>query len=87
MPNIVTIMQVEAAINRARVAHPAVDHTLSPQVCVLAELYASHLRATTLDVDQLPECQRAELLRWLEPAPACAYRPGQDGFDACEACQ
>lgn len=96
---VITIVQLESAINRARDQHPPINCVLHWSVKVLAEIYGQMIgqKTSTLELDELPKSMRDEVLRWLVPVDveplaaetlqACFYRPGDPGFDSCEACQ
>ncbi|MFT3800654.1 MAG: DUF3717 domain-containing protein [Burkholderiaceae bacterium] len=65
----IRIAQLEAAINRARVAQPAVgaESALSADVAVLAGIYGRmiHRRLDHLPVDDLDENERQVAERWM----------------------
>jgi hypothetical protein len=98
---VITIVQLELAINRARELHPPIDYVLHPSVSALAEVYGRMIyeRTSLADLDTMPAAIRAEIMQWLGPAAAgsgpaeaessqaCYYRPGDPGCEACEACQ
>lgn len=96
---VITIVQLESAINRARDQHPSINCVLHRSVKVLAEIYGQMIgqKSSTLELDELPRSIRDEVLRWLVPEDveplaaetlqACFYRPGDPDFDSCEACQ
>jgi hypothetical protein len=98
MACLVTIVQLEAAINRAMQQHPALDYVLSPEVDALAEIYGRMIyqKKALADLDQVPALISAAVIRWLAPSevvalelvqPACFYRPGDPRFESCEVCQ
>jgi len=98
---VITIVQLESALNRAQELHPSIDHALHSSVMAMAEVYGRMIyeKMTMADLDTTPTPIRDEVMRWLapavvEPEPAeverpqvCYYRPGDPGFEACEACQ
>ncbi|MBZ2206549.1 DUF3717 domain-containing protein [Massilia soli] len=95
---VITIVQLESAINRARDQHPPIDCVLHWSVKMLAEVYSQMIyqKASTLELDNLPNSIRDEVFLWIpgdvEPfvagtSQACSYRTGDPGFDSCEACQ
>ncbi|MFT4103830.1 MAG: DUF3717 domain-containing protein [Burkholderiaceae bacterium] len=65
----IRIAQLEAAINRARAAQPAVgaESALSADVAVLAGIYGRmiHHRLDQLSIDELDEPERRVAERWL----------------------
>ena len=94
MSRMITITKLEAAINRLREMEPPVDYVLSPDLRVMADMYAKMIysRAKAIDVEQQPDAIRQVVIKWLSPgievtdASACAYRAGDPGSD-CETCQ
>lgn len=96
---VITIVQLEHAINRARDRHPPIDGVLHASVRTLAEIYGRmiYAKAAIVELDGMPASIRDEVFRWLPPADAepaevepiraCFYRPGDPGFEECEACQ
>lgn len=92
MPRIVTITQLETAINRHREIAPPANYVLSPGLRAMAEIYGRMIfaHAELIDLEQQPDALRQVVLKWLSPgaeAPnVCTYRTGDPGAD-CEACQ
>lgn len=92
MPRIVTITQLETAINRLREIAPPVNYVLSPDLRVMAEIYGRMIfaHAELIDVEQQLDAFRQVVLKWLPPkaeAPnVCTYRTGDPEAD-CEASQ
>lgn len=95
----IDIEQLELAINRLKKAQPVADYILPPDLRLMAEVYGAMIysRQTHIDVEAQPADKRRVLLQWI-PAPSgkeesnpagavCAMRPGDPGFDGCEACQ
>lgn len=68
----IPIAQVEAAINRARAAHPAcgAESALSLEVSVLAGLYGRMIyeRLEQVELGSLSTAERVALELWLPPA-------------------
>ncbi len=98
MGSILKIVQLEAAINRCRVAKPFTDGILPTDMRLMAELYGEMIfrRLESVDVDTRSAPLRAVLAKWTAgaepkavPAPEafCAFRPAGTGSDDCEACQ
>lgn len=92
MPRIVTITQLETAINRLREIAPPVNYVLSPDLRVMAEIYGGMIfaHAELIDLEQQPDALRQVVFKWLptrvEAPNVCTYRTGDPGAD-CEACQ
>lgn len=94
MSRIITITQLEAAINHLREMEPPVDYVLSPDLRAMADMYARMIysHAEAIDLEQQPDAVRQVVIKWLSSgsevtdASACAYRAGDPGSD-CEACQ
>jgi hypothetical protein len=87
-------IQVETALNGCAIAQPSKGYILSPDLSVLATIWAlmNHDHRDVQDMAALSESQRTVLNRWLVPADAerdnstCPLRtPDQSG--ECEACQ
>jgi hypothetical protein len=97
MSLVITIAQLEDAINRARKQQPALDNVLQPDVNALAEIYGRMLYQKTdlADLDRVPARVRQAVINWLpaaetDPAASpqsCVYRPGDPDFESCESCQ
>jgi Protein of unknown function (DUF3717) len=68
MMNVLTIGQLEQAINRARSAQPAhgIESALSPDVAALASLYGRmiFLRLEACPTDALEPREREAIARW-----------------------
>lgn len=92
MPRIVTITELETAINRLRESAPPVNYILSPDLRAMAEVYGRMIcaHAESIDLEQQPDTLRQVFLKWLPPRgetpTACAYQTGDPGSE-CEACQ
>lgn len=92
MPRIITITQLETAINRLRESAPPVNYVLSADLRAVAEIYGGmiYAHAESIDLEQQPDALRQVVLKWLPPGAeairACAYRTGDPGSE-CEACQ
>lgn len=91
MPNIITITELEAVINRAREVTPPVNYILSADLRALAEVYGRMIGEHAESIDLEKESDALRLFRkWSPPAgetaTACAYRASDSGPD-CEACQ
>lgn len=64
----VTIMELEAAINRCAKARPPINYVLGPDLRVLAVVYGDMIyrRLRTLQLATLCPTQRAVLARWAQ---------------------
>lgn len=96
MTMIITIAQLETAINRASKIQPPANYVLSSDVSAMAEVYAIMIieKPQGIDVDLLPDYKRIAIMKHLQTVPTaedavavCPLRPGDPGMDACEACQ
>lgn len=65
---LITIVQLEAAINQANRIQPPVDYVVSPDVSAMAEVYGHMImeKPSSIDVDQLPEHTRNAIIRHLQ---------------------
>lgn len=96
MAQLISVEEVEATINRVRREKPPINGRLSPELCVLAEIYGNmiYARARSVDLDQLAENIRPAAVQLLGrsgtelPADSgdkvCSYGPDAE---ACEVCQ
>lgn len=64
---IISMMQMEGAINRAKQLDPPVDYVLSHDLSVMAEAYALMIYAgvAELDLGAIPEQQRVAIVQYL----------------------
>ncbi len=67
MTMIMTVMQLETAINTARKLDPPKDFVLSRDVAVMAEVYATMIygRLEEIDLGQVADYQRVVLVPYL----------------------
>lgn len=93
MSTLVSITQLESAINRLREKNaPPVNYILSPNLRAMAEVYGRMIceHAESIDLDKEPDALRQVVLKWLPPKgetpTACGYRIGDSGPE-CEVCQ
>lgn len=96
MPQLISAEELEATINRVRRETSPVNGRLSPELCVLAEIYGNmiYARERVVDLDQLAENVRPMAVKLLGTSgtnssnegsgKVCPY--GQNS-DTCEACQ
>lgn len=82
-----SLLELEAVINRCAKAHPPIDYVLGSDLRTLAEVYGEmiyrHLAVLEL-ADQSPKC-REVIERWYQPKEARACQLGDKGD--CYACQ
>ncbi len=67
MSNLITIIELEASINRCRHRHPTCCGELLPDLQQLATMYAEMIfwKSFGINIDTLAPSQRVLLLRWL----------------------
>lgn len=98
MSCLISIVQLESAINSACQEQPAIHYALQPDVRAMAEIYGRMIyqKVHIADLDLVPARLSQAVVRWLPLAEvaglhlvqqACFYRPGDPEFDSCEACQ
>ena len=96
MTQLILVEELEATINRIRREKPPVNGGLSPELCLLAEIYGNmiYARERSVDLDQLAENVRPMAVRLLgSPGPGssidggnkvCSYGPGAEACDVCQ---
>jgi hypothetical protein len=90
-----TIAELEQAINRSIKAEPPQDGVLPPDLRAMAEVYGNMIysKAHSVDVDQQPAHIQLAVRKWLpssqavSPGSACTLQAGDPGIESCEACQ
>lgn len=93
-----TILQLESAINRCKLAEPVSNYILPGDLRVLASLYGEMIfhRLDSIQLASQSELLQTVLMKWaipkdsvIEPQPekSCSFSPGNAGFEDCEACQ
>lgn len=96
MAQLISVEEVEATINRVRGEKPPINGRLSPELCVLAEIYGNmiYARVRSVDLDQLADHVRPAAFQLLRRSgmessaendnKACLYGPDAQ---ECEVCQ
>lgn len=96
MAQLISIEELEATINRVLRSAPPVNGRLSPELCILAEIYGNmiYARARSVDLDQLAEDVRPLAVKLLAAFnkdalddvgnTVCPYGPNSE---SCEVCQ
>jgi hypothetical protein len=92
---VLTMAELEGAINRSIRAAPPRNGVLPPDLRALADLYGNMIfdRALSVDIDLQPERIRLVVLKWLSTTPPRAQDdvcplPGRDpGIESYDACQ
>lgn len=96
MTQLISVEELEATINRVRREMPPVNGGLSPELCVLVEIYGNmiYARERSVDLDQLAENIRPMAVKLLARpsldsatdagSAACPYGPHAE---TCEVCQ
>lgn len=83
----ISIMELEATINRCAKARPPIDYVLGPDLRALAGVYGEMIyrHAATLELESLtPKC-REVVERWYRPQGVRVCQ--LEDKDGCEACQ
>ena len=83
---VITIVQLESAINRARDQHPSINCVLNWSVKVLAEIYGQMIgqKTLTLELDELPKAPGLHLVGQVLARVELATRDGDVGPRPCE---
>lgn len=97
MAQLISIEELEATINRALRAAPPVNGRLSPELCILAEIYGNmiYARARSVDLEQLADDIKPLAGKLLGLASiqqpsidsgskVCPYDPNAETCDVCQ---
>jgi len=96
MAHILTIQELEGAINRCKLAQPVSEGILPPDLRALATVYGRMIieHLDSINVDAQGVVLRDALQRWCHPAThegdaarVCALRGADSAGGECEACQ
>ncbi len=65
----ITIVELEAAINRARAASPISDNALAPDLGRMAQVYGAmiYARQCQVTLESLPSANASAIRRWMGP--------------------